>query len=168
MSQLIAEITAHIKRAAKLSMIPVIRLNGTSDISWENIRHDGRTIFEYFTDVQFYDYTKVTSRLAVKRPLPENYFLAVSWSGANEVYRLKAEHAHAKHGAPLVVVVRDESQKLEYMRNNTLAIDGDVHDLIFMHGPKSIIVLRAKGKAKKDNSGFVLDYVHATDAAIAA
>lgn len=31
-----------------------IRLNGFSDISWENIRFDSKNIFEYFPQVKFY------------------------------------------------------------------------------------------------------------------
>ena len=33
--------------------------------------------------------------------------------------------------------------------------DGDLHDLRFTDGPQKIIGLRAKGKAKKNENGFV-------------
>ena len=67
MNQLALEIHALEKTAIKKGLIPVIRLNGLSDIEWENIRFDYEflhnkirsvTIFELFSDIQFYDYTK--------------------------------------------------------------------------------------------------------------
>jgi hypothetical protein len=35
-------------------------------------------------------------------------------------------------------------------------IDGDLSDLRFLDPPNSIVGLKAKGKAKKDQSGFVI------------
>ena len=40
------------------NLIPLVRLNGTSDIKWENVKYNNQTIFELFHDIQFYDYTK--------------------------------------------------------------------------------------------------------------
>jgi len=59
-----------------------IRLNGTSDIVWENIYYGGKNIFEHFPDVDFYDYTKISSRF--KKQLPKNYHLTFSRSEENE------------------------------------------------------------------------------------
>jgi hypothetical protein len=64
-----------------------IRLNNTSDISPESfyIKDDNgitRNILELFSDVQFYDYTKVASRLKLKMKYP-NYDLTFSFSGTN-------------------------------------------------------------------------------------
>jgi hypothetical protein len=59
--------------------IVTIRLNGTSDLSYENFRvFDGKNIFELFPDVQFYDYTKNWTRF--NKPLPANYHLTFSRS----------------------------------------------------------------------------------------
>ncbi len=55
---LIKDIQKLINKCAKLGKLPAIRLNGTSDLPWENIKHNGKTILEYFPQVQFYDYTK--------------------------------------------------------------------------------------------------------------
>ena len=55
---LIIEIKAMVLKAEKLGLTPVIRLNGTSDIDWNNEYYGGKTIFEIFKQVQFYDYTK--------------------------------------------------------------------------------------------------------------
>lgn len=60
-----------------------IRLNGTSDISWETFKvKDNKNIFELFPNVQFYDYTK--NYLRFKKPLPANYSLLFSRSESNE------------------------------------------------------------------------------------
>jgi len=62
----------------------VIRLNGTQDIVWNNIKTpDGRTIFEVFPDVVFYDYTKLPSQMAAfnNQELPSNYHLTLSYGG---------------------------------------------------------------------------------------
>ena len=36
-------------------------------------------------------------------------------------------------------------------------IDGDLHDMRFLDEPNSVVGLKAKGQAKKDTSGFVID-----------
>jgi hypothetical protein len=59
-------------------------LNGTSDIQFEKIKLDnGKTIFEEFPEVQFYDYTKIPTR---KVEHIKNYHLTWSYSEANEKY----------------------------------------------------------------------------------
>ena len=53
MALLVADVARLVRRAARKGMIPLVRLNGTSDIRWETIpTDDGRTIFERFPDVQ--------------------------------------------------------------------------------------------------------------------
>src|SRR6516225_4247300 len=43
--------------------VPVFRLNGTSDIRWETVPVGGfPNIMTMFSDVQFYDYTKIANR----------------------------------------------------------------------------------------------------------
>ena len=54
MSQLIKDINAAIRKAAREGMTPVFRLNGTSDIRWETVAAGGaRNIMELFPTVQF-------------------------------------------------------------------------------------------------------------------
>jgi hypothetical protein len=50
-----------------------IRLNGTTDIRYEKILINGKNIFEYFPNIQFYDYTKNNLRFEFNLPL--NYHL---------------------------------------------------------------------------------------------
>ena len=80
---LIPDITRLIRKARKLGLIPVCRLNGTSDIKWENVDfwYEGihyLNIFEMFPDLQFYDYTKMANRNVDHIP---NYDLTFSYSG---------------------------------------------------------------------------------------
>ena len=80
MDQLRKEITNHIKNATRKGFIPCIRLNGTSDISWETTG-----IFEQFPQVQFYDYTKIYKRALkyVNGQYPSNYHLTYSLNEDN-------------------------------------------------------------------------------------
>ena len=80
-AKLVSEIEAGIKKYSGEWVIN-IRLNGTSDIVWENIKHEGKTIFELFPNIQFYDYTKIHTRF--KKVLPTNYHLTFSRSESNE------------------------------------------------------------------------------------
>ena len=123
-------------------------MNGTSDIQWENIYlKNGQTLFSLFPEIQFYDYTKIPTRdIGGIR----NYHLTWSYSEANEKYSNlfeKVEHNKA-------VVFRD---KLPSMFKGLKVIDGDKHDMRFLDEPNVVVGLKAKGKAKKDYSGFVID-----------
>ncbi len=80
--QLWKETSNHIKLSNKKGLIPCERLNGTSDLAWENYRLDGQNIFQAFQDLQFYDYTKHLSRAVAfaNGKLPSNYHLTFSKS----------------------------------------------------------------------------------------
>jgi hypothetical protein len=41
-------------------------------------------------------------------------------------------------------------------------IDGDTHDMRFLDEPNSVVGLKAKGKARQDKSGFVIQAVQIT------
>lgn len=148
---LIADINSLVTKAKKLNKIPVVRLNGTSDIGYENIKPlNGLTIFEMFPMVQFYDYTKEAIRLV--KPLPKNYHLTFSLSEVNE----RMAGLALKRGFNVAVVFKKIPE--QYRLNNISAkvISGDDHDLRFLEGHKGLIIgLTAKGKAKQDASGFV-------------
>lgn len=171
-SQLIKELRAFIARAVRKGLTPTIRLNGTSDIQWENLkvfpkytREDGSvaiaTIFDIFPDVQFYDYTKIVKRVSVAylARLPANYHLSLSYSEATKRYANACVKAHIEENASLVVVVRDLEVKARFLANVDNAVDGDEHDLRFFDKRGSIVVLKAKGTLAKDTSGFVLDNI---------
>ena len=63
--------------------------------------------------------------------------------------------AKQAHNCNLVVVVRNNKIKESAIANG--GIDGDSHDLRFLDKPGAIVYLKAKGRAVRDKSGFVLD-----------
>jgi hypothetical protein len=153
MTQLVKEIGAFIRKAKRLNLTPVVRLNGTSDIQWERGHGvDGATsIMALFADVQFYDYTKLPARFA--RELPANYHLTLSNSEASKVYARKVQAAHRKHNASVVSVASKDVYAAMLEMGGT---DGDANDLRFLDPQGSMIWLKAKGKARQDTSGFVI------------
>lgn len=132
-------------RAKRLNMIPCIRLNGTSDILWENQKIDGQTLFDIFPEVQFYDYTPNPYRTN----LPENYHLTFSKKEDND-----KDCDHVINTTDLnVAIVFD---KIPEMYKGRKVINGDKHDLRFLDDNGVIVGLKAKGDARKDESGFVV------------
>jgi hypothetical protein len=140
MQDLFADITKAIKFAAKQGLKPVFRLNGTSDLSWEKYTINDKNIFELFPDVQFYDYTKVLGRKVSQYP---NYHLTFSKADGND-----ADVAKALEQGLSVVAVYDQIPEGVPSADET--------DLRFLD-PKGVMLgLKAKGRAKKDYSGFVI------------
>ena len=145
MAQLIKEIRAGIRYAQKMGLIPVFRLNGTSDLRWESVGVDGaRNVMELFPDVQFYDYTKLSNR----KDLPTNYKLTFSLAENNDIQAWAAASA----GLNVAAVFRG---KLPTTFMGRTVINGDDSDLRFLDPVGVVVGLRAKGKAKKDQTGFV-------------
>lgn len=148
MAQLVVEVRAFIRKAIKLGLIPVVRLNGTSDIPWERVPvEDQPNIMSLFPSVQFYDYTKRSNR----RDLPANYHLTFSLAEDND----SRASAAARNGANIAVVFRNDKFPSTYM--GMPVVDGDADDLRFLDGRGVVVGLKAKGPAKKDISGFVRD-----------
>jgi len=153
MAQLVIDTTKFIKYCAKQSVQPVIRLNGTSDIRWERIPIGSyASIFEMFPDVQWYDYTKIANR---KTNHIKNYHLTFSYSEANPLYKKQIEIAKAK-GMNMAVVFRSIVTIPHHFMNRPV-ISGDADDLRFLDPAGVVVSLYAKGRAKKDQSGFVID-----------
>ena len=149
MRQLMQDVAKFQTYCNKRGIKPVVRLNGTTDIRWENIKIDGYTIFELFPRVQWYDYTKISNR---KVSHIENYHLTWSYSGANAKYAAGLDAALAA-GMSVAVVFRSEYTKSTW--HGIPVIDGDKDDLRFTDPQSHIVKLYAKGAAKKDTTGFV-------------
>ena len=163
MLELVDDIHALIRKAIRVGMTPVVRLNGTSDILLETIpvTVDGITypnIMSVFPSVQFMDYTKIVGRL--KRPLPANYDLTFSYSGA-DAYRASVLKAIA-YRARIAVVFGDTIPD-QFM--GMPVVDGDSSDLRFLDPQACIVALHAKGKAKKETGPFVVRLIPVTQAA---
>ena len=154
MEWLVADIKLAIKQSAKKGLIPVFRLNGTSDLSWEKyeVIRDGklyRNIFTAFPDVQFYDYTKVLGR---KISDIKNYHLTFSAADGNDADVMKA--IQQDYNVATVFGIK-KTLPMPESYNGLPVFNGDESDLRFLD-PKGVVVgLYAKGKAKKDTSGFV-------------
>ena len=86
MRQLVKEISNAIKLASKKDMKPCFRLNLTSDIAWESQKYNGLKLMDWFSDVQFYDYTKSAKRVEkmLQGKMPSNYHLTFSRSEDND------------------------------------------------------------------------------------
>lgn len=134
-----------------------VRLNGTSDVAWENQKgSNGLNLMETYPEVQFYDYTKLPNR-----KVPANYHLTVSYSEANLAYAYKA--ANTFHN--LAVVFEKDLPDTFLGRR---VVDGDKNDLRFLDPAKVVVGLKAKGPAKKDTTGFVIRSQEAVIIAVAA
>ena len=148
LTQLKAEIAAHVRRAEKLGLVPSVRLNGTSDIVWEKIAPD---VFTDFPQVQFYDYTKIANRF--NHALPENYHLTFSQAENNQN---DANQLLAKGHNVAVVFRLRKNESLPVTYNGFPVIDGDSHDLRFTDKRGCVVGLRSKGKSYNDQTGFVV------------
>jgi hypothetical protein len=154
LKRLVREIELHVRKCEAAGFAPAIRLNGTSDIRWEAAAFglDGQTLFDRFPNVQFYDYTKIANR----RNLPSNYALTFSHADGN---RADVERAIGA-GLNVAVVFRSAEVRASYMASGFMGlpvIDGDETDLRFLDPVQSVVGLYAKGAAKRDVSGFVVD-----------
>jgi hypothetical protein len=162
MTLLVKDIELAIKQSEKKNLIPVFRLNGTSDISFEKyeVLRNGklyRNIFSAFSDNVFYDYTKILGRKIKEN---NNYSLTFSAADGNDEDVIKA--VDQGYNIAMVFALKKTLPMPEYQIisgvGRSLAIpvfNGDESDLRFLD-PKNVIVgLYAKGKAKKDTTGFV-------------
>jgi len=150
MFSLVKEIMRVKRKAARQGMTPVIRLNGTSDIKWENIiLPSGNNIFEEFPDTQFYDYTKDWTREKALEGYWSNYHLTFSWSEDKRNQKKALEFID--RGINVAIVF----DKVPEVFRERKVINGDETDLRFLDGRGVVVGLKAKGDAKKDTSGFV-------------
>lgn len=162
------------KDAYKAGVRPVIRLNGTSDLAWENMRHpdwQGKNLFEKHPEVQFYDYTARPERMRNNKY--GNYHLTFSLKEDNhDIAKKLLQEGHnvaVPFGFKKATATKEEKAKGDYGITRPLpkthwgypVIDGETHDLRFLDPKGSpenggiIVGLRAKGDAMHDTSGFV-------------
>jgi hypothetical protein len=140
MFDLLQDIMKAVNYARRKGLKPVFRLNGTSDLSWE--KYDmvyGQNVFEVFPTLQFYDYTKVLGR---KVKHLQNYHLTFSAADGND-----SDVAEALMQGMSVATVFDRIPEGVY--------SADEDDLRFLDPRGIVLGLKAKGRAKKDTSGFV-------------
>ena len=184
LNNLVLRISNFVAYADKKNLIPVIRLNGTSDIPYENIRiklddllqykklnnakhkkvftafiqkkqiKSALNIMDIFKHVQFYDYTKYPLERRPKAISQPNYDLTFSRAENNEGYAL--EYMRTYSGRASFVF----SGALPKTYKGFKVIDADKTDLRFLE-PKNVItglVFKGSKKTLKEGikSGFVI------------
>jgi len=142
MKDLYKDIVKAKRFAERKGLIPVFRLNGTSDLSWEKyeVGTTGMNLFQLFPTTQFYDYTKVLGRKVSQYP---NYHLTFSRAESND-----ADVTRALSEGLNVAAVYDAIPAGMYSADET--------DLRFLDPKVGMIGLKAKGRARRDYSGFVI------------
>lgn len=165
MTWVIAEIAASSILAAKKGNKFAVRLNGTSDIKYEDIKYEGKNIFEIFPHITFYDYTKVPNRKIDNYP---NYSLTFSYTGKNVASCLFA----LDQGQNVAIVFNvKRGQSLPDFWRNYPVLDGDLYDYRPADQKQSIVGLRFKVGSDQNinetakNSVFVVDPDHSSECA---
>ncbi len=155
MNQLHNELIRERAKAKRRGYKLIVRLNGTSDIRWENIAVGGyANIMQALPDITYYDYTKLANRR-----VPANYDLTFSYSGAPDYapYVAKA----VANGERIAVVFRNRAIVEAILANGETflglpVVDGDNTDIRHLDPKGAVVALYAKGKARRDQSGFVV------------
>jgi len=144
--KMIDEVEALERKAERKGMTPCVRPNGTTDESYG-------WLIDCFSDIQFYDYTKSIKKLLNNKR--DNYHLTFSYDGTA---KNKRECRKAlSHGHNVAVVFRGGPDTWPKKVYGHRVINGDDSDLRFKD-PKGVFVgLTAKGEAKKNTSGFVME-----------
>jgi hypothetical protein len=150
-ASLVYELDRITRRADAEGYRVAVRLNVVSDVMWER---ELPSLFWLFRDVQFYDYTKHAKRVFrfLGGELPPNYSLTFSLSEDSEA----DARTVLEGGGNVAVVFRGVLPKDWF---GFPVLDGDETDMRFLDPPGVVVGLRAKGTAKGDTSGFVVDPV---------
>lgn len=159
MAILAKEVLAATAFCTRQNMAVAFRLNATSDIKWEKSKTKANGIFWTVTDMihslspfaKLYDYTKIANRV-----LPEFYTLTFSLCEDNDVAAAN-ELLRGKNVAVVFDTKRGKSLPSVYTVHGVTVpvIDGDITDYRPEDVQGVIVGLRAKGKARNDDSGFV-------------
>jgi hypothetical protein len=159
LDKLVSEITKIEAKYKNTEWDLAIRLNGTSDISFEKqITSNGKTIFDTFSNIQFYDYTKNYTRF--KKALPSNYHLTFSRSEINEEIAMDL----LSKGVNVSMVF----DKLPETYKGYKVVNGDEDDLTYLQ-PKGVIIglkykkNTSKGGKEKNIEAFKSGFVVLTD-----
>ena len=151
MEWLMAEIMSARAKAERDGYYFSVRLNCTSDIDWTKVLIDGKSIFQIFSGIQFYDYTKNANKFTEK---PSNYHLTYSYTGRNA--ELCKALLHRGFNVAMVFNVKHESQ-LPKTYNGYQVINGDLTDYRIDDAKGIIIGLKWKRIANRENERKVLN-----------
>lgn len=127
------QIERAIEYTTRKGYVPCFRLNGTSDVDWENYPlSNGLSVFQRFPNVQFYDYTKLVGRATMRWPANYHLTFSASETNATECKRVLAMRRNVS-----VVFRRDTPLPKRF--HGYRVIDGDQTDLRFLD-PKGVVV----------------------------
>ena len=149
--QLSYEIMKRYTAAKKKGEKIAFRLNGTSDLDFVFLlkKYSGLDITNLSDFATFYDYSKNLQR--AKRYINHpNYTVTFSRSESNH----KETDEAIKLGINVAAVF---SGDLPQRYKGAKVVDGDSSDLVMLYNKNVILGLKAKGKARKDKSGFVIN-----------
>ena len=149
-NKLLNELMRLNNKAAKLNERIAVRLNGTSDLDFIAIikNRSGVDVLQAMPNLVFYDYTKTLGK--VRKYAGSNYALTFSRSETNHNECIEALQLGAN-----VAAVFQKQLPSTYL--GSPVIDGDKSDIVMLYNRGVILGLTAKGKAKKDDSGFVVN-----------
>lgn len=140
-------------KAVKENKLIYIRLNGTSDLDFDRLmmRHFG-VGFTSFGSLRFYDYTK-----------DKNKALRFANDSHHDVYRVTYSRSEKDSELDIKLLLSAGVNVAAVFANDLPdtylgypVINGDLTDLRFNDDVGVIVGLKAKGEAKKDCSGFVI------------
>ena len=151
-NQLASELIKIDKKANKNTNQTLIRLNGTSDLDFIFLlkKYANFDISNY-NNLHFYDYTKILGKVK-KYSNNKNYTLTFSRAEDNEQDIFQA----VKYGANVSAVFKGT---LPQTYKGIPVIDGDKTDNEMLKYKGYILGLKAKGKARTDKSGFVINTI---------
>lgn len=137
MSILRKELRNHDKTCIRQDTKGVVRLNGFTDIDWEEpeYRLDGVPIFRQFPNLQFMDYSADYYKVRYN-PYP-NYHLTFSYKG-NNLAQCKDLFSR---GINIAVIDTPENREVF---GSVRSIQGDTHDFRFLDKSSSIVWLTEK------------------------
>lgn len=144
-------------KAKRLNMTPAWRPNTTSDYPIHTVAltvngKPEKSLIHAFPDIEAYDYTKITKKALqwASGLLPSNYHITFSKSESNDLDVAKV----IKAGGNVAVVF--DTNALPNTWQGVKVINGDESDVRFFDESGVIVGLKAKGQAKTDQSGFVV------------
>jgi hypothetical protein len=153
MGWLIYEIGKEKEKAERSGLRFSVRLNGTSDLDPTTFKLDNKNILEWFPDVSFYDYTKVSKRFRLLEKYT-NYDLTYSFSGYNMIDCVNL----LREGKGRVAMVF-EGKQLPTKWSGYDVIDGDAYDMRYLDEQNVIVGLKFKkvrNKIDTSNNKFII------------
>lgn len=153
------------KACKKRNLDAAARLNVLTDILWERMG-----LIEDYPRIQFYDYTKIPTRgvSSAWKMMMDNYDVthSLSWS-ITKIDDFRYLDSSRRYAMVVCQFTYDRLFKVNpnakyHMVDNAayanatstvpmVFVNGDIHDLTFLHPAGTVLVLKAKGRARKPN-----------------